>query len=81
MSCRFFRRLFLVAIVLAAAVTAASQLQAQQPGANPNVLRFCPGSGIPCVEINHWPARIKSSRRLRSSKGMSPLLSIVIQPL
>ena len=31
--------------------------------------------------VVYWPARIRSSRRLRSSKGMSPLLSIVIQPL
>jgi ABC-type antimicrobial peptide transport system permease subunit len=29
----------------------------------------------------YCPARIKSSRRLRSSNGMSPLLSMVIQPL
>jgi hypothetical protein len=44
-------KLFLIAIVLVAVVAAASSLSAQQRGANPNLLRFCPGSGIPCVEI------------------------------
>ena len=44
-------RLFLVAIVLVAAVATVSTPAAQQRAANPNLLRFCPGSGIPCVEI------------------------------
>ena len=60
------RRLFLVAIVLAAAVAAASSLGAQQRGADPNLLRFCPGSGIPCVEIARkrtTAATISSGRR------------------
>jgi cytochrome c oxidase cbb3-type subunit 3 len=37
--------------LLAAFVLAASTLLAQQRGATPGLLRFCPGSGIPCVEI------------------------------
>jgi hypothetical protein len=48
------RRRFLVALVLAAAVAAAASLRAQQRGANPNLLRFCPGSGgvaIKCPPI------------------------------
>ena len=55
-----------IVIVAAVAVAVASTLgvhlradgtvrryggQAQQREANPNLLRFCPGSGIPCVEI------------------------------
>jgi cytochrome c oxidase cbb3-type subunit 3 len=45
------RRLFLAAMLVVVAGAAASSLLAQQRGANPNLLRFCPGSGIPCVEF------------------------------
>ena len=62
------RRLFLVAIVLAAAVVAASSLRAEQRGANPNLLRFCPGSGIPCVEITR-EAYDRGHDQFRSSCG------------
>ena len=43
------RSLLLATVLVAAA--ASSALQARQRGANPDLLRFCPGSGIPCVEI------------------------------
>jgi len=65
---RLFRRLFLVALVLAAAVAAASSLWAQQRGANPNLLRFCPGSGIPCVEITR-DAYDRGHEQFRQSCG------------
>ena len=61
-------RPFLVAIVLVAAVAAASSLWAQQRGANPNLLRFCPGSGIPCVEITR-EAYDRGHDQFRSSCG------------
>jgi hypothetical protein len=70
------RRWFLLAIVLAAAVAAASPLRAQQPGANPNpnpnpnLLRFCPGSGIPCVEITR-EAYNRGHDQFRSSCGFA----------
>ncbi len=61
-------RPFLVAIGLVAAVAAASSLRAQQRGANPNLLRFCPGSGIPCVEITR-EAYDRGHDQFRSSCG------------
>jgi cytochrome c oxidase cbb3-type subunit III len=62
------RRLFLVAIAVVAAGAAASSLRAQQRGANPNLLRFCPGSGIPCVEITR-EAYDRGHDQFRSSCG------------
>jgi len=43
-------------------------LSAQQRGANPNLLRFCPGSGIPCVEITR-EAYNRGHDQFRSSCG------------
>jgi len=43
-------------------------LGAQQRGANPNLLRFCPGSGIPCVEITR-EAYDRGHDQFRSSCG------------
>src|SRR6185436_15287736 len=42
--------------------------QAQQRAANPDLLRFCPGSGIPCVEITR-EAYDRGHDQFRSSCG------------
>jgi cytochrome c oxidase cbb3-type subunit 3 len=65
---KLFGRLVVVAIVLVAAVAVASSLRAQQRGADPNLLRFCPGSGIPCVEITR-EAYDRGHDQFRSSCG------------
>ena len=65
---KLFGRLVVVAIVLVAAIAAASSLRAQQRGADPNLLRFCPGSGIPCVEITR-EAYDRGHDQFRSSCG------------
>jgi cytochrome c oxidase cbb3-type subunit 3 len=44
-------RRFLTALAIVAAGAVVSSRAAQQRDANANLLRFCPGSGIPCVEI------------------------------
>src|SRR5919107_6155880 len=62
------RRLFLAAMLVVAAMAASSSLRAQQRGANPNLLRFCPGSGIPCVEITR-EAYDRGHDQFRSSCG------------
>jgi cytochrome c oxidase cbb3-type subunit 3 len=61
-------RVFLLGMVVLAAGEAASSLRAQQRGANPNLLRFCPGSGIPCVEITR-EAYDRGHDQFRSSCG------------
>jgi cytochrome c oxidase cbb3-type subunit 3 len=60
------RRLFCATIVLAAGV--ALSLRAQQDSANPNLLRFCPGLGIPCVEITRQ-AYDRGHEQFRQSCG------------
>ena len=47
---------------------AASTLLAQQRGTKPGLLRFCPGSGIPCVEITQ-EAYDRGHDQFRSSCG------------
>jgi cytochrome c oxidase cbb3-type subunit 3 len=61
-------RVFLLAIGILAGAAAWSSLRAQQRGANPNLLRFCPGSGIPCVEITR-EAYDRGHDQFRSSCG------------
>src|SRR4051794_27165219 len=61
-------RLLLVAFGLLAALAGASSLSAQQRSANPNLLRFCPGTGIPCVEITR-EAYDRGHDQFRSSCG------------
>jgi cytochrome c oxidase cbb3-type subunit 3 len=58
----------MAAVLLLAAGAAGSSLRAQQRGANPNLLRFCPGSGIPCVEITR-EAYDRGHDQFRSSCG------------
>jgi cytochrome c oxidase cbb3-type subunit 3 len=60
------RRLFFATIVLAAGVVLS--LRAQQDSANPNLLRFCPGLGIPCVEITRQ-AYDRGHEQFRQSCG------------
>jgi len=62
------RRLFVIAAVVLGAMTAPSSLPAQQRSADPNLLRFCPGSGIPCVEITR-EAYERGHNQFRSSCG------------
>src|SRR6476661_7311997 len=61
------RRVFLLVMLVVAAGAAASSLRAQR-GADPNLLRFCPGSGIPCVEITR-EAYERGHDQFRSSCG------------
>lgn len=61
-------RLFVVVILVLAGGAGASSPRAQQRGANPNLLRFCPGSGIPCVEITR-DAYERGHDQFRSSCG------------
>ncbi len=55
-------------LLLATFVLAASTLLAQQRGTTPGLLRFCPGSGIPCVEITK-EAYDRGHDQFRSSCG------------
>lgn len=55
-------------VLVVAAVATISSLRAQQRGADPNLLRFCPGSGIPCVEITR-EAYERGHDQFRSSCG------------
>lgn len=55
-------------LLLAAFVVAAATLLAQQRGVTPGLLRFCPGSGIPCVEITK-EAYDRGHDQFRSSCG------------